>query len=227
MSEAAGKTDGSPIARFYNYLAPVYSWLRGFGHRRDVGNKDFLIERLAPFQDDIVLDVGTGPGIYALDIAAMDAGSRVIGIDISSAFVNIARKRAREAGAMNLEFAQGDISKLGFEDSFFTKIICAGVISVLDDRDKAVGELARVLRPGGKLSVRDPLRSDGPLTSWGRRLPAGSRRRVFLSRFGLMFGHFSPDFLSEWEFRSLFERAEFSKTDFEKRGSDIMVVATK
>lgn len=201
--------------------------MRDFGRRRDYDRKELLIDALSPFKNDSVLDIGTGPGIYAIDIAKRAGCSRVVGIDISEAFLDIAKTRAGEAEMSNIEFALGNIESLDFADHAFTKIICAGVLSVVNGREQAIKELSRVLRPGGCLAVREPTRSEGPLGRYVGDLPKRSRTRRLLSSVGLMFGHLSPDFMTESEIRDLFAAADFSELRIEPRGQDIFITAIK
>ena len=77
------------------------------------------------------------------------------------------------------------------------------------------------------MAIRDPLRSSGRLASFGHGLREGSALRRWLSRSGLMFGHFSPDFLSETDFKKLFDAGDFNEVVFESCGADLLVVATK
>lgn len=221
------RQDKSPIARFYDSLAPLYTRLREFGHERDGQNKDRLINALSPFDNDVILDVGTGPGIYAIDIARKTPDSRIIGIDISEAFVTIAHEKAQVAKVSNTKFSLGNIEDLDFEDAYFTKIICAGVISVVKKRDQAVAELARVLKPGGHLAVREPMRSNSYFSRLTQSFSGKSPLRKAASRLGLMFGHFSPDFMTEPEIKALFDQAGFSDLKVESIGPDLLVVATK
>ncbi len=227
VTKNKARQDKSPVARFYDSLAPLYTRLRDFGHGRDGNSKELLIAALAPFENDSILDIGTGPGVYALDIAKRAGDSHVIGIDISEAFIKIASDRAAEAKIANIKFAPGNIEALEFADGAFTKIICAGVFSVIKKREEAVKELARVLQPGGRLAVREPRRSETGLGSLFGALPEKSRLRRAGSRMGLMFGHFSPDFMTDAEIKALFAAGGFSRLDFEHLGRDILVTAIK
>lgn len=227
MSKDKRHQDHSAVAGFYDSLAPIYTRLRDYGHKRDGRAKTLLIDALGPFADDIVLDVGTGPGIYALDIAKQSANSRVVGIDISETFINIAKTRASEAGIDNIVFSLGNIEQLEFSDRFFTKIVCAGVLSVVHQRERAVLELSRVLRPGGRLTVREPKRSESLVSRLACRLPKESRIRRAACHCGWMFGHFSPNFMTALEMRALFHGCGFSQVTLEPYGSDVLITATK
>ena len=98
-----------------------------------------------------VLEVGIGTGrnlpFYSDDV-------RLTGIDLSEQMLAVARRRARELGrAVNLR--QGDAQQLPFPDAAFDTVVCAlSLCSIPDDR-KAVAEMERVLRPGGRLLLLD------------------------------------------------------------------------
>jgi ubiquinone/menaquinone biosynthesis C-methylase UbiE len=223
IEEQPTKTHGH---HFYDAWSPVYTWLRDLG-RDGHEDKSLLIDSLIPFEDDDVLDVGTGPGVYALRIATTSPDSRIIGIDISPTFVEIASKRATEKQAENLKFQLGNIESLEFADEQFSKVICAGVLSVIHDRESAVREMGRVLKPGGRLAVREPTRSQGALSQYFAKRPKESRLRRFVSGAGLMFGHFSPDFMTEDELRHLFNSSGLTEVIFRQFASDLIVIATK
>ncbi len=226
MKESTDKTGKARVRGFYDVWGPIYTWLRDFG-RDDHEDKSVLIEVLAPFDNDTVLDVGTGPGAYALRVADRAADCQVVGIDLSPAFIKIACRRASERQMENIEFKVGDIEDLGFADGQFSKVLCAGVLSVVGNRGVAVAEMARVLRPGGCLAVREPVRSNGPLARFFASRGQESTARSIGSGVGLMFGHFSPDFMTGPELRALFDGGLFSEVTFTEHARDLVITATK
>lgn len=137
-----------------------------------VGLTNYLREEqiwicLEPGDDDVVLDVGCASGRQLLGIA--DRIKAGYGTDIAHTFIEKAEQGTKEKGVLNLTFKQARIERLPFEDAFFDKIICAEVLEHVHDKDKALGELLRILKPGGRLIVTVPnLNADGTL--WGRLL---------------------------------------------------------
>lgn len=110
--------------------------------------------RLAPGHR--VLDAACGTGIVARTAAPLVAPSgRVVGLDVSDAMLAIARRVAPE-----LEFHRGDVAALPFPDWSFDAALCQMALMFLPDREAAVGELARVVRPGGVVALLVP----GPLS---------------------------------------------------------------
>ena len=109
---------------------------------------------LAP--GDRVLDVGCGAGDDARALAELVGPTgRVTGVDVSEAMVDQAR--ARSVGrALPVEFRVGDICHLGLPDAAFDAARADRVFHHLDDPGRALDELVRVVRPGGRVVVSDP-----------------------------------------------------------------------
>lgn len=109
-------------------------------------------------EGDHVLDVGCGAGIDSI-IAARMAGSTgaVIGVDMTPAMLEKARKSAREADIHNVEFRQGLAESLPVADSWADVVISNGVLNLFPDKLAGLREMARVLKPGGRLQIGDIL----------------------------------------------------------------------
>jgi ubiquinone/menaquinone biosynthesis C-methylase UbiE len=99
-----------------------------------------------------LLDVGCGTGAMTLGMAQAVAPAEVIGVDQGSALLDQAR--ALGAGQPNLSFVQADIYQLPFGPEFDV-VVCARVLQWLGEPLRAVHELTRVLRPGGRLFLLD------------------------------------------------------------------------
>lgn len=93
-----------------------------------------------------VLDVGCGDGAYSIHAARL--GATVTGLDISSAMLDAARKRAVAAG-VSVEWREGRAEALPFQTASFDVVIAVSVLCWVPDGAAAVREMARVLRPGG------------------------------------------------------------------------------
>jgi len=93
-----------------------------------------------------VLDIGTGPGLAAAGAATR--GARATGIDVAPAMVEIAAQHHPDA-----EFVQGSVTELPFADGSFEAAVGNIVIQHVGEPERAAGELARVLVPGGRVAL--------------------------------------------------------------------------
>ena len=100
--------------------------------------------------DDKVLDVACGTGNAAIRAAA--AGANVVGVDLTPELFDAGRREAAEAG-VSLEWVQGDAEELPFEDESFNVVLSTFGCMFAPRHAVAAGEIARVLRPGGRLGI--------------------------------------------------------------------------
>ena len=148
---------GRPLAQLLGYIG---DWLEGIPEPTiasfaGTGNP-FSAGRLEP--GERVVDVGCGGGIDSL-IAAKMVGpqGRVIGVDMTPAMVVRARSSAAAAAVKNVEFRQGFGESLPVEDGWADVVISNGVLNLMPHKDAALGEMARVLKPGGRIQIGDIL----------------------------------------------------------------------
>lgn len=115
-----------------------------------------MYELLAPQPGDTLLDAGCGMGgdVFALAVPVGPTG-RVVGVDRGEVMVAEARTRAKGLG-LPVEFQVGDITRLDFPDDTFDGCRADRVLHHLDDPARALAELARVARPGGRVVVAEP-----------------------------------------------------------------------
>lgn len=102
-----------------------------------------------------VLEVAIGTG---LNIPFYLPFVHLTGIDLSPAMLEIARKRAVEAGR-HVELAEGDAHNLAFPDRSFDTVVCTFSLCNIPDLDRALDEMKRVLKHGGRLILVDHVRS--------------------------------------------------------------------
>ena len=105
---------------------------------------------------ETVVDLGSGPGLDAL-IAAKQVGAtgRVIGVDMTPEMLERARGIAARAGASNVEFRHGRLEQLPVESASVDAVTSNCVINLVPDKAAVFGEIARVLKPGGRVVVSD------------------------------------------------------------------------
>jgi arsenite methyltransferase len=105
---------------------------------------------------ETVVDLGSGPGLDAL-IAAKQVGStgRVIGVDMTPEMLERARATAAKVGATNVDFRQGRLEQLPVDTASVDAVTSNCVINLVPDKAAVFGEIARVLKPGGRVVVSD------------------------------------------------------------------------
>jgi ubiquinone/menaquinone biosynthesis C-methylase UbiE len=112
--------------------------------------------------DSRILEVAPGPGSLAITLAKLGK-YQVVGLDISQSFVEIAQRKAKEAGVV-VEFCQGNASDMPLNANTFDLIICRAAFKNFSEPLKALREIHRVLKPNGKALIAD-LRRDAPQES--------------------------------------------------------------
>jgi arsenite methyltransferase len=118
---------------------------------------------------ELVLDLGSGAGTDSL-VAAQMVGSegKVTGIDMTSEMLAKARAAAADMGAANVQFVEGEVERLPFDDESFDVVISNGVIDLIPDKDGVFSEIHRVLRPGGRNQIAD-VTIQNPVSEEGRQ----------------------------------------------------------
>ena len=104
--------------------------------------------------DQKVLDVGTGPGILAFQVASNLSGNGTItGVDLSSDMIKTSQLHAKKNGVSNSKFSIMDAENLEFTDNEFDSVISMRTMHHIPNVDKALNEIMRVLKPGGGFSI--------------------------------------------------------------------------
>jgi arsenite methyltransferase len=108
--------------------------------------------------DQTVIDIGCGAGFDTI-LAACRVGpnGKAIGIDMTEAMIDKARKNAASVGVENVEFRQGEVEQLPLRDCSVDLVISNGVFNLCTDKPKVLRDVFRVLRPGGRLQMADIL----------------------------------------------------------------------
>jgi len=110
---------------------------------------------------EIVLDLGSGGGIDVL-LSARRVGPTgfAYGLDMTDEMLTLARRNAAEVGATNVEFRKGRIEAIPLPDASVDVVISNCVINLSTDKALVLAEIARVLRPGGRMGVSDVVADD-------------------------------------------------------------------
>jgi demethylmenaquinone methyltransferase/2-methoxy-6-polyprenyl-1,4-benzoquinol methylase len=179
MSFETGRLAPDAVRRMFDRIAPVYDAM----NRLMTAGLDQRWRRLTAASvvrpGDRVLDACCGTGDLA--VADARAGAHVTGLDFSERMLERARRKAPE-----LEWVGGDLLALPFADASFDGATVGFGVRNVEDLDRALRELRRVLRRGGRLGILEITRPRGPLALFyrfwfdgivplmGKLLPGGS-----------------------------------------------------
>ena len=221
MSYESGRLEPETVRGMFDRIAPVYDVM----NRVMTAGLDQRWRKLAVQQvvwpGDRVLDACCGTGDLA--IQAERRGGRVVGLDFSEKMLERARPKS---GA--IEWVQGDALDLPFEDGAFDAATVGFGVRNLADLEGGLRELARVVRPGGKLAVLEITRPTGILRPFfrlwfdvlvpfaGRVLPGGQAYTYLPASVRRFPG---PDHLS-----ALFVRAGFGDVHYRLLGGGIVAL---
>lgn len=147
----------TPSNKVYNIMMDDYSGTEGYVEDADLGLGCGLPTQFAQIQPgDTVIDLGSGAGNDCF-VARHETGAagKVIGIDFTPAMIRKARMNAEKLGYNNVEFREGDIDEMPVSDNVADVIVSNCVLNLVPDKKKVIGEIFRVLKPGGHFSISD------------------------------------------------------------------------
>lgn len=152
---AAGRLEAGQVRTMFDRIAGVYDLMNsamtaGLHHRWRARAADFA--NVGP--GSRVLDVATGTGDLALELARrVQQGGEVLGSDFSEGMLDRAREKAKAAAAVGVRFEWGDVMRLPYADGAFDAVTVAFGARNFTDLPRALAEMARVVRPGGRIVV--------------------------------------------------------------------------
>lgn len=168
IQEEYGTVADDPQRGFHFHIGRRQAQILEYDDALLEGIPEMAVESLAgtgnPFSlgpiepGDRVVDVGSGAGTDSLIAARKVApGGRVVGVDMTPRMLEKARRAAAEADLNNVAFRQGYGEELPVEDDWADVVISNGVLNLMPDKEAALREMARVLKPGGRLQLADLL----------------------------------------------------------------------
>jgi ubiquinone/menaquinone biosynthesis C-methylase UbiE len=147
-----------------------------------------------------VLEVAPGPGFLAIELAKLGP-YHIVGLDISRSLVRIATQNAKKAG-VDVAFRVGNASAMPLDSDSFDFIYCEAAFKNFSEPVRALDEMYRVLKPGGKAEIYD-LRSDAP--------PEAIEAVVKAMGLGWL-----NTLITKWVFRHMLLKRAYSQEDFRR-----------
>jgi SAM-dependent methyltransferase len=150
-----------------------------------------LREILDPKPGERILEVGPGTGYYTLDVAEwVKPDGQVDILDLQQEMLDHTMRRAGERGLANVTPAQSDATAMPYEDGTYDAAFLVTVLGEIPDQDAALRELARVLKPGGRLVVGELLGDPHYVRLAPMRLRASGVGLGYERRVGNALGYF-------------------------------------
>jgi ubiquinone/menaquinone biosynthesis C-methylase UbiE len=168
-----------------------------------------------------VLDVATGPGYFCIELAKLGPYA-VSGLDLSHTLVEIASKKALEAGVA-VDFRQGNASSMPFADDTFDFLQCRGAFKNFGQPVSALQEMYRVLKPGGLGVIKDLSRNaprqslNQTINTWGLGLFDRILTKFFF-QYRVRKNAYTKD-----QFQMMLAQTKFSRVKVEEKDIDIIV----
>jgi ubiquinone/menaquinone biosynthesis C-methylase UbiE len=151
-----------------------------------------------------ILELAPGPGYLAIELAKL-GNYRIVGLDISATFVEIAQEKAKEAG-VDIDFRLGNAAHMPLADGIFDFIVCSAAFKNFAEPVQALDEMFRVLKPGGKALIID-LRPDASIEEIDTHI------REDLALTGMNF------LLTKWAFQHMLLKRAYTKDEIRQFAS--------
>lgn len=148
-------TKAVQVERMFNHIATTYDQLN---HTLSIGIdqswRKKAIRMLRPYSPKQMLDIATGTGDFAILACRELQPQSLVGADISEGMMEVGREKVRQAGLTDkISFTREDCTALSFADATFDAVTVAFGVRNFEHLDTALGEMCRVLRPGGHLVI--------------------------------------------------------------------------
>jgi arsenite methyltransferase len=156
MSEGVRPVAGAEMSLFERFPR-LYAFFREHLFRDDT---ERIVTSLwpseVPSRGETLIELGCGPGFYARRLAARFPLLNVLGIDRSMPQLALARERAAALHLPNCRFEWGDAHAIPLESASVDAVIASRLITILPEPERAIAEIHRVLRPGGRFFIAEP-----------------------------------------------------------------------
>jgi ubiquinone/menaquinone biosynthesis C-methylase UbiE len=185
-------------------------------------------EIVSDFQEGSLLDLGTGPGYLPIEMVKRSPSIRCDGIDLSGRLIKMARVNARKAGvAGRLNFEVGNAANLRFQDESYDRVISTGMLHMLKDPIKVLGECYRVLKPGGEAWIYDPARVSSQLDKEKWKASLNFIEKFSYILFKLYLRMNPPYTYSQKQVEEMVAATKFKEYEIEEEGEEIKVKLKK
>ena len=134
---------------------PRYAFTLLIPFRRIFLSPQKLIQRLDLKEDHLVLEVGPGPGYFSTHIAKKLKRGRLVLLDIQQEMLDFAKRRLNKMKITNVDYKLTDGDSLALESNYFDRVLMVAVIGEVDNKEKYIKEIYRVLKEDGILSISE------------------------------------------------------------------------
>ncbi len=186
----------SPLIRIYESRlwrkSPMFAFSFGISFRREY---NIIVDSLKLKSYEPVLDLACGPGTYTRAFAKKENCKKVVGLDLSLPMLDYASRASKVEKIEDLALVRGSALEAPFPDNEFYAINCCGALHLFPNIPRALNEICRVLKPGGRFACAVFRKRPGKM---GDRAADFRKRRMGITQF------------SEEELESLCKRAGLS-----------------
>ena len=151
--EDSGKKE--QVTKMFDTISGEYDGLnRMISLGLDQKWRDNVVKMIAAHKPQVIMDIATGTGDLVIKMAQQTDAKRLIGLDISSGMLEVGKVKVKEENLdSRIEMVLGDSENLQFEDNSIDAITVSYGVRNFEDLEKGLGEILRVLKPGGILVV--------------------------------------------------------------------------
>ena len=154
--------------------------------------RERLRETLEPEAGERILEIGPGTGYYTLRLADWVGREGTLEIfDIQQEMLDHTMRQVAEAGVVNVTATQGDAQDLPYEEASFDAVVLTTVLGEIPDQERALAEIARVLKPGGRLVVGELMGDPHYVNPGALERRAGTAGLRLERRSGPVLGYFA------------------------------------